>query len=134
MFTINNQIKNYGVLPRDDLQSRPQQRHQFVSARIEPIGWAEKGSLPGNNRTALDYTPGPMQSERDLSLVFRFTSCGIFDQERSGCQTPEWSGRLNVRCRWDYQSKGPLAMELKVQVGNILQEVKNGVNLQIEER
>ena len=42
-----------------------------VSVRIMPIGWAEKGSLSGNNRTALDCASGPAQSERDLSLVFR---------------------------------------------------------------
>ena len=41
-------------------------------------------------------------------------------------------GCINVRCRWEYQSKGPLAMELKVWVGNILKEVKDGVNLQTE--
>ena len=49
-----------------------------------------------------------MQLERDLSLVFRFTSHRIFGQEWSGGHTPEWNGCVNVRCRWDYQSKGPL--------------------------
>ena len=79
-----------------------------LSVEIDPIGWVEKGSLQGNNRTALYYASGPAQSERDLSLVFRFTSCKIFDQERLGGQTPEWNWCINVRCRWDYQSKGPL--------------------------
>ena len=49
-----------------------------------------------------------MQLERDLSLVFRFTSRKIFDQERSRGHTPEWGGCVNVICRWDYQSKEPL--------------------------
>ena len=62
-----------------------------VSIGIEPIGWEEKGSLPGNSRTALECASGPAQSERDLSLVFKFTSCRIFDQERSGDQTPKWN-------------------------------------------
>ena len=79
-----------------------------VSIGIEPIGWAKKGSLPRNNRTTLDCTLGPTQSERDLSLVFRFTSRRIFDQERSRGQTLEWGGCVNVRCRWDYQSKESL--------------------------
>ena len=117
----------------DDFKKKKSES-QCVSIAIEPIGWVEKGSLLGNNITTLDCASSLAQPERDLSLVFRFTSSGIFDQERSGGQTPEWSRCVNVRCRWDYQSKGPLAMELKVQVGNILQEVNNGINLQTKSR
>ena len=73
------------------MYSKNEQEHKehFVSARIEPIGWAEKGSLLGNSRTALDCTSDPTQLERDLSLVFRFTLRRIFDQEWLGGQTLE---------------------------------------------
>ena len=49
----------------------------------------------------------------DLLLVFSFTSRRIFDQEWSGGQNPKWSRCVNVRCRWDYQSKEPLGNGVK---------------------
>ena len=79
-----------------------------VSAGIEPIGWEKKGSLPGNSRTVLDCASGPAQSERDLSPTFHLYSRKIFDQERSGGQTPEWGRCVDVRCKQDYQRKEPL--------------------------
>ena len=41
-------------------------------------------------------------------MFFRFTARRTFDQEWSGGQNPEWGGCVNLRCRWDYQSKEPL--------------------------
>ena len=49
------------VLPRDDIQSHPQQRHQFVSTGIEPK--VAEGSLPGNRKTTF--------KERTGLLLFR---------------------------------------------------------------
>ena len=48
-----------------------------------------KGSLLGNNKTNLDYTSDPAQSERDLSLTHHIYSRKIFNQEWPGGQTLE---------------------------------------------